>query len=268
MSQSHTPHPAPQASTSHKSKHALGQPKVSVGVARSSRDQLTLLQTNAAGFRLAEDFALPNRSYIPARPKIFPPLPPGPRHVTDVNDDFANMKQPTKQEPIHTFHSSVEPYMRPIREEDLALLDYDGDQDDPFLIPALGRHYLEVWEEEDANFEGRERREGVAPPRPAPPPATNWNQSMLNETDLTSEQHGLGPLAERVLSGLLARPPGGNEVDPGLEPYGAGGKAPTLTAAELEERYLKELQNLGLFLPGEEVRFSWRWIGMLLMPRE
>ncbi|KAH7093936.1 histone acetyltransferases subunit 3-domain-containing protein [Auriculariales sp. MPI-PUGE-AT-0066] len=231
------------SSNAHKSKSGSGQVKV-----------------NSAGFRIAEDFNLPNKSYVPARPKMFPPLPPGPREVTDVNDDFTQWKQPSKQEPVHIFHGMVEPYMRPIREEDLALLDFNGDPEDPFLIPALGRHYLEVWEDEDAAFEGRDPRPGVAPSRPTAPPPTSWNQGQMNETDMTSEQHGFGPLVERLVSALLPMNQVGSDPDPavaaGLDPWKGEAKAPTLTSAELEERYLKELQTLGLLLPEDEFDLS------------
>lgn len=216
-------------------------------------------KVNASGFRIAEDFSLPNRSYIPARPKLLTPIPAGPRTVAEVMDDFTKVKQPPKQEPIHIFHASVEPYTRPLREEDLAFLDYTGDEDDPFLIPALGRHYLEVWEDEDALYDGREPRMGVGPPRPAAPPPTNWNPGTLVEADMTSEQHGFGPIAERIVGGLLVDPNIKADLDPaasaGLDPWKGEPRAPHLNAADLEGRMRKQLQSIGL-LTDEEPDFA------------
>ncbi|EJD48665.1 hypothetical protein AURDEDRAFT_183243 [Auricularia subglabra TFB-10046 SS5] len=217
-------------------------------------------KTNASGYRIAEDFSLPNRTSIPARPKLLAPIPPGPRHTSEVMDDFTKLKQPAKQEPIHQFHASVEPYTRPLREEDLAFLDYNGDEKDPFLIPALGRHYLEVWEEEDALFEQREPRSGIAPQRqPVPPLLPAWSPALMCDADLTSEQHGFGPLAERLVGGLLVDPNVKADTDPasaaGLDPWKGEPRPAPLNVGELEERMRKELLSVGL-LTEEEPDFS------------
>ena len=68
-----------------------------------------------------------------------------------MEDDFSKAKQPS-QVVITTFYTSVEPWLRPIKEEDIGFLEYTHDEVEPFVMPKLGRHYSEVWEEEDKPF--------------------------------------------------------------------------------------------------------------------
>ena len=63
-------------------------------------------------------------------------------------EDFSKLKQPS-QTLITTFYSSVEPFMRNIKEEDVGFLEYTGDEVEPYVMPKLGRHYLDVWEDQD-----------------------------------------------------------------------------------------------------------------------
>ncbi|KAJ7184534.1 histone acetyltransferases subunit 3-domain-containing protein [Mycena filopes] len=154
------------------------------------------------------DFTIPAAvSLVPMRPPI-PPLPkPGPSKPTEVMEDFSTSKQPT-QTPVMTYYASIEPYLRWIREEDIGFLEHTGDEVEPFVMPRLGRHYLDVWAEQDAALQGVALPDGAgtlrdAPPDAFAPPAPKWDPSTLTEPDLVTEARGHGPLTERVLSALL-----------------------------------------------------------------
>ncbi|KAI8986482.1 histone acetyltransferases subunit 3-domain-containing protein [Pilobolus umbonatus] len=62
--------------------------------------------------------------------------------------DFVRVK-PKDQVPILTFWSAMEPYFRPITEEDREFLMKKADNAKPYIIPPLGQHYTEQWAEED-----------------------------------------------------------------------------------------------------------------------
>jgi transcriptional adapter 3 len=154
------------------------------------------------------DFTIPPTvSLLPMRPPI-PPLPtPGPSKPTEVMEDFSKSKQPA-QTPVSTFYTSIEPYLRPIREEDIGFLEHTGDEVEPYVMPKLGRHYLDVWAEQDAAALGATLPAGAGQIRDAPPdvfapPTPKWDPSTLGEADLSTEARGHGPLTERVLSALL-----------------------------------------------------------------
>lgn len=55
-----------------------------------------------------------------------------------------------QQTPIHTFYNYADAFFKTLTEDDLAWLSSKSDDHEPFQMPALGRHYKEVWEEEDA----------------------------------------------------------------------------------------------------------------------
>ncbi|KAM5463633.1 Transcriptional regulator [Microsporum audouinii] len=63
--------------------------------------------------------------------------------------DFSNAK-PTNQVSANTFATYLEPYVRPLTEEDIAFLKEKGDRATPFLMPRRGKkHYTDIWAEED-----------------------------------------------------------------------------------------------------------------------
>ncbi|KAJ7765763.1 histone acetyltransferases subunit 3-domain-containing protein [Mycena metata] len=168
----------------------------------------TASTSQATTSKTGPDFTIPAAvSLLPMRPPI-PPLPkPGPSKPTEVTEDFSTAKQPG-QTPVMTFYTSIEPYIRPIREEDVGFLEHTGDEVDPFVMPRLGRHYLDVWAEQDAALMGASLPPGAgtlrdAPPDAFAPPTPKWDPSTLMETDLVTEARGHGPLTERVLSALL-----------------------------------------------------------------
>ncbi|KAH8700544.1 putative transcriptional regulator Ngg1 [Talaromyces proteolyticus] len=63
--------------------------------------------------------------------------------------DFSNAK-PTNQVNANTFLSWVDPFVRPLTEEDIAFLKEKGDRATPFVMPRRSKkHYSEIWAEED-----------------------------------------------------------------------------------------------------------------------
>jgi transcriptional adapter 3 len=63
--------------------------------------------------------------------------------------DFSNAK-PSNQVSANTFASYIEPFARPLTEEDIAFLKEKGDRVTPFVTPRRGKkHYTEIWMEED-----------------------------------------------------------------------------------------------------------------------
>ncbi len=55
-----------------------------------------------------------------------------------------------QQTPIQTFYNYADAFFKTLTEDDLAWLSSKSDDHEPFQMPALGRHYKELWEEEDA----------------------------------------------------------------------------------------------------------------------
>ncbi|KAJ7215306.1 histone acetyltransferases subunit 3-domain-containing protein [Mycena haematopus] len=170
--------------------------------------QKSIASTSQSASKSGPDFTIPPAvSLLPMRPLI-PPLPkPGPSKPIEVMEDFSLAKQPG-QTPVTTFYASIEPYLRPIREEDIGFLEHTGDEVEPYVMPRLGRHYLDVWAEQDAQLLGATLSPGAgtlrdAPPDAFAPPTPKWDPSTLMESDLSTEARGHGPLTERVLSALL-----------------------------------------------------------------
>lgn len=139
---------------------------------------------------------------FPARPQIPPAPVPGPSQPTEVTEDFSKHKQPS-QIPVNTFYTSIEPWIRGIKEEDIGFLEFTGDEVEPYVMPKLGRHYLDVWEEMDTETYGAPLP-GLAPHRTGEGLSLpKWDPSTLAETDLSAEERSHGPLTERLISALL-----------------------------------------------------------------
>ncbi|KAI0261731.1 histone acetyltransferases subunit 3-domain-containing protein [Gloeopeniophorella convolvens] len=143
------------------------------------------------------------------KPPVPPPPIPGPSKPTDVMEDFSKSKQPS-QVLVNTFYTSVEPYLRPIKEEDLGFLEYTGDEVEPYIMPELGQHYSEQWEDEDITMydavlpSTQAIRASSSYGRPASAaPVPRWDPATLNDDDLFVEERGHGPLTERLVSALL-----------------------------------------------------------------
>ncbi|KAI9837055.1 MAG: hypothetical protein M1819_000704 [Sarea resinae] len=113
--------------------------------------------------------------------------------------DFSNAK-PTNQVSANTFAAYIEPYVRPLTEEDMAFLKERGDRATPFLLPRRGkRHYTEVWAEADGSItlDGS----STAPEKfPANQPRGGIEQ--MNDEVAESEAVSAGPVLSRLLSTL------------------------------------------------------------------
>lgn len=77
-------------------------------------------------------------------------------------------------------------------------------------MPRLGRHYAEVWEEEDIAQYGMPLpgtaaalRTVTLPGSTSMAPLPKWEPSTLAEGDLVSEERGHGPLTERLVNALI-----------------------------------------------------------------
>ncbi|KAH0830167.1 histone acetyltransferases subunit 3-domain-containing protein [Lanmaoa asiatica] len=149
------------------------------------------------------DFTIPPPvQLLPARPPIPPAPVPGPSQPTHVMEDFSKLKQPA-QIPVNTFYTSIEPWIRGIKEEDIGFLEFTGDDVEPYIMPKLGRHYLDVWEDMDTELYGGPLP-GLAPHRINDGSTLpKWDPSTLLETDLSAEERSHGPLTERLISALL-----------------------------------------------------------------
>lgn len=164
------------------------------------------------------------------------PLLPG----KPSEDDYTKGKVPN-QIAITTFYTSIEPHFRPFTEEDLGWLRDKGDQLAPFIIPPLGPHYSEVWNEIDDT----------------PPPKSEMTQRPRESAEQLTDENAFvdavscGPLTSRLLSALLkedgavqraAEEEGDKEKDkqsPRVAPL-------KMDYAEVEEKLTGELSFVGL----------------------
>lgn len=195
-----------------------------------------------------------------------PSLPAGPRKPIEVKEDFSKAKAPTNQVPITTFYSSVDPYLRQIREEDLGWLEYDGDTVGPYVVPELGRHYTEQWEDEDiALYHGVPASLDFTASRTAATQANQqfiqptllpkWDTTTISESDFTTDK-GLGPVAERLTAAMIMVPVKTLEIKQAEEAYEArmaasGSKITSLPkekvlVGDFEERVKDTLRFYGL----------------------
>jgi transcriptional adapter 3 len=113
---------------------------------------------------------------------------------TPPDKDFSNAK-PTNQVAANTFLTFVEPYVRPLTEEDMAFLRERGDRTTPFLsVPRGKRHYTEIWADED----------GLNPPKQDPDrlPVNQGRGTVddVTEENVSTDQISTGPLHSRLLS--------------------------------------------------------------------
>lgn len=200
---------------------------------------------------------------LPARPPIPPAPVPGPSQPTDVTEDFSKLKQPS-QIPVNTFYTSIEPWIRGIKEEDIGFLEFTGDDVELYVMPKLGRHYLDVWEEMDTELYGGPLP-GLAPHRTNDGSALpKWDPSTLLESDLSAEERSHGPLTERLISALLPIQDaatswkGVKAAEDAMEgrPGGTGAAAARrekVNVADLEERIQDTMRFHGLL--GEPVNY-------------
>ena len=210
---------------------------------------------NAPAFDLPASVPL-----LPTRPPVAPRPVAGPSKPTEVTEDFSKSKQPSQVQ-VNTFYTSIEPWLRPIKEEDVGFLQYTADDVEPFIMPKLGRHYSAVWEEEDiAQYGGplpgtaAMRTSSHAGPSNVLP---KWEPSTLAEPDLLTEERGHGPLTERVVSALIPMHDSTEwkgvkaaeeamEGRPGTNGAAAAAARDKLNVADLEERMKVVMRHHGL----------------------
>lgn len=174
-------------------------------------------------------------------------------------EDFSKIKPPA-QTAVSTFYTSVEPWLRPIKEEDVGWLEYSGDEVEPFIMPKLGVHYINLWEDEDIGTYGAvlsstQAIRSTLPAQASLGPLPKWEPSTLTEDDCMTEEHGHGPLNERLISALI---PVQNEWKgvkaaeeamegrPGTNGAAAQAARDKLNVADLEERIKNVMRFHGL----------------------
>ena len=114
---------------------------------------------------------------------------------TPPDKDFSNAK-PTNQVSANTFLRFVEPYLRPLTEEDVAFLRERGDRTTPFLSVSRGkRHYTEIWAEEDGSIAVANGANEQLLPNQA-----RGNIDDINDETAQTDKISTGPLQSRLLS--------------------------------------------------------------------
>ncbi|TKX19376.1 hypothetical protein C1H76_8562 [Elsinoe australis] len=113
---------------------------------------------------------------------------------TPPDMDFSSAK-PSNQVAFSTFITYIEPYVRPLTEEDVAFLKERGDRVEPFLMPVRGpMPYREVWARED----GMNPRDPMSDHLPQNEPRGSIED--MNDEVATTEEVSSGPLLARLLS--------------------------------------------------------------------
>jgi len=194
------------------------------------------------------DFRIPEDSLpLPSRPAALPRPTSLPNHPTKVTEDFSKNKPPP-QTLVTTFYTSIEPWIRNIREEDIGFLEHTSDEVEPYVMPRLGKHYSLVWEDQDNGVFAEEPE--FTDPAPLEP---EWDPSTID--DVLDENRGHGPLTERVISALM---PNGSLPYRGVKaaedkmegrPGGSGAAASKkgkINVGELETRIRDTLRYHGL----------------------
>ncbi|KAL9000198.1 MAG: hypothetical protein Q9169_001100 [Polycauliona sp. 2 TL-2023] len=116
---------------------------------------------------------------------------------TIPDKDFSNAK-PANQVNANTYQAYIDPYLRPLTEEDMAFLKERGDRVTPFVMPRRGkRHYTEIWAEEDGQFSLEANRNGEDK---LPPNQPRGNLEQMTDEIAETDQISNGPMLNRLLS--------------------------------------------------------------------
>jgi transcriptional adapter 3 len=141
------------------------------------------------------------------------------------------------------------------------MLNFKADAPELYEIPAKGRHYTEIWDEEDGlplgttpRFPVPALRQGMMPGHGAGVghfvPATEMREEFL-----VDENKGLGNLTERIVAGIVAHPRSSSsaslEVDAGV--YEGNRDVARVDVVDLEDRVKRELRGSMLLGDQEEV---------------
>ncbi|KAF9347746.1 Transcriptional regulator [Mortierella sp. AD094] len=188
----------------------------------------------------------------------------------EVQEDFSKVKV-ANQVPIQTFWASMDPYFRPFTESDRTVLEEEGDNVTPLLIPPLGKHYLDAWTEEDRAllpFDGFESRRSSVDLVKDTTPSRNtvYNQPFeLTDENIDQDEVSCGPLTERIICSLIAEDvvdakevkDDDEQMESSLSTAPAGAQTNARNYAELEDRIKRELRYIGL-LGSDEIDWDAR----------
>ncbi|RIA98503.1 histone acetyltransferases subunit 3-domain-containing protein [Glomus cerebriforme] len=143
---------------------------------------------------------------------------------------------------IKTFYDYVEPYVRDFKDE-------DGDDVNPYEIPKLGRHYVEVWAEEERNLlpqtpDELESRRGDHMDIDGPP----------KSHDGDDEQRSANFIVDRLLAAFLEYPEATNFLNNESQVNGQNGQnghdekviEQDRDKFQMDDRLKRELQALDL----------------------
>lgn len=177
---------------------------------------------------------------------------------TNNQVDFVRVK-PKDQIPILTFWSAIDPYFRPLTEDDRNFLLPKEDQEKYYTIPPLGRHYLDVWLEEELPMNHH-----MKPPQQS---VTMMNQPITDH-DLIRQDVTCGPITERLLSSLIVQDQDVKEDEEEEEEEEEeedddddivdNEEEVVADIHQFEERLKRELEYVGLFNEEEDVDWNYK----------
>ena len=127
--------------------------------------------------------------------------------------DFSNAK-PANQVNFSTFQTYVEPYIRPLTEEDVAFLRERGDRVTPYIIPVRGaKSYKDIWAAEDGLT-------GIEPPakHESDPNEARGSMEEMDDGMAETDEISMGPVMERLLSLVRPAPNTGVKKEETTEP--------------------------------------------------
>ncbi|PWN30809.1 hypothetical protein BDZ90DRAFT_229806 [Jaminaea rosea] len=146
--------------------------------------------------------------------------------------------QNQQQVSYQAFQTYIEGWFRTLTEEDVAWLGRPEREAEAFQMPAVGRHYKEVWEEEDANggpllFKSSAAAALAAATNGAAmgASASTSNTTPAFDPRMLNDEHAFGlalddarggPLTERVLSMILPAPSGASSSSYSATAQGTG----------------------------------------------
>ncbi|KAJ5861116.1 Histone acetyltransferases subunit 3 [Penicillium soppii] len=110
--------------------------------------------------------------------------------------DFSNAK-PSNQVSANTFLTYIEPYVRPLTEEDIAWLRERGDRVTPFIMPRRGKKsYRQLWAEEDGvSYDQSQDDKDQLPLNQG-----RGSIEQLTEDKAETNEVSVGPLLSRLVS--------------------------------------------------------------------
>lgn len=108
------------------------------------------------------------------------------------------------QVPILTFWTAIDPHFRPLAEEDRSFLLPKDDDDKFYTIPQLGRHYTDVWSEDDIPAMSRSHSPMSSSSRQGSHDHVKYLTHPLTDDHLFKADISCGQLTERLLSSLVA----------------------------------------------------------------